>query len=49
MCSKKHTNGFGNIIWVPKLVTKISNGLDEGIIYLCTNVYISHLVFYNVA
>jgi hypothetical protein len=27
-----------------KLVFEISNGIDEGIIYLCTNVYISHIV-----
>jgi hypothetical protein len=33
-----------NIIWVPRLVFKISNGFDEGIIYLCTNIYISLIV-----
>jgi hypothetical protein len=41
---KKSTNLLGNIIWVPKLVFEISNGIYEGIIYLCTNVYISHIV-----
>jgi hypothetical protein len=29
---------------VPKLVFEISSGIDEGIIYLCTNVFISHIV-----
>jgi hypothetical protein len=33
-----------NIIWVHKLVFEISNGIDNGIIYLCTYVYISHIV-----
>jgi hypothetical protein len=33
-----------NIISVPKLVFEISSGLDERIIYLCTNVFISHIV-----
>jgi hypothetical protein len=44
MCSKKFTNCLSNIIWVPKLGFKISNGFKEEIIYLCTDVYISHIV-----
>jgi hypothetical protein len=35
---------MSNIIGVPKLFFEISNGIDVGIIYLCTNVYISHIV-----
>jgi hypothetical protein len=34
---------LANIIWVPRLVFKISNGFDEGKIYLCTNDLISHI------
>jgi hypothetical protein len=44
MFSKKSTNRLGSIIWVPKLVFKILNFFDEGIIYLCTNVYIFDIV-----
>jgi hypothetical protein len=44
ICYKKSANGLGNIIMIPKLVFEISSGIDEGIIYLCTNVFISHIV-----
>ena len=32
--SKISTNWCGNIIWVPKLLIKISNGFDKGRIYI---------------
>jgi hypothetical protein len=44
VCSKKSTNWLANIILVARLVFKFSNGFDEGIIYLCTNIYISHIL-----
>ena len=37
--SKHSTNWCGSIIWVPKLVIKVSNGFSNGETYIFTNGY----------